>query len=334
MSQPLNIYISGIPSTGKTELVLALENFFHKTRTSLPPDPLPTIITEAIRDDFIKSTFTIHKDHVIPSPEYSCAIEKVLLLAQDRMENAALGNLDVPLPGITPGSWFITDRCCIDIIVYTLLFVTPRTIDEESASRDFISSLVYKQLEGRLLSHGLLVVLEPSPLSGDLEDEDIEDEEEEFEHMETSQTSDDRGDHPMLDEHEHYCHGDRGFEDDSQNMLRTVPAAETLVNENGTEEVQDTQIKDVQSDLGSSITTITTRVHKAGNLVSIADEGITRRMNSRDRMRYHRAYLDWLNKRGVRYLLVKNDVIDVQDRVRAVVEAWEESFQGTVPWQT
>ena len=179
-----NIFISGAASTGKTTLLRALQTHFEAQAAAISPDPPPppAIITEVARD--VMNAHPITVSQIRGSPSVSLQLQKRILEAQLRAQCFVLG-ADLPesaaaymeplselMPERYHGKstaaahhWFISDRSCVDPVIYTKLFVArphgDSTTSIPTAMEDLLKTPTYHALEEDVRK-GLLILIEPN----------------------------------------------------------------------------------------------------------------------------------------------------------------------------
>ncbi|KAF2681976.1 hypothetical protein K458DRAFT_371268 [Lentithecium fluviatile CBS 122367] len=128
------VYIIGAQCTGKTTLVNALEDSFHRNDLKQSTTK-PLIIREVARTVLKEKQFS--RDDITTSPSRALQLQKHILEAQFDAENAA----NAPEG---PSSWYICDRSGLDPVVYAQLFVG------EEAAGELLATETWKGLERRM----------------------------------------------------------------------------------------------------------------------------------------------------------------------------------------
>ncbi|KAF8467384.1 AAA domain-containing protein [Kalaharituber pfeilii] len=160
-----NIYVSGAASTGKTTLIKALQKYF----ASNGDYPAPKIIAEVARR--VMTAYPMEsREQIRSNPEKSLQLQKRILEAQLEAEKRVLGLGDSPNGASKVENelrWFISDRSCLDPVMYTKIYVTNShqgSIPIPNAVEEITASPTYLALEERLRK-GILVLIEPNEVT-------------------------------------------------------------------------------------------------------------------------------------------------------------------------
>ncbi|MCJ1463978.1 hypothetical protein MMC07_002588 [Pseudocyphellaria aurata] len=126
--KPMNIYIVGAQSTGKTTLVKGLQEYLSLHENCKWQDEqtsAPKVIIEVARGVLRDYAFTA--EDITSSPTRAIELQRLILEAQLQAE-AEVGD-----------AWFISDRSGFDPVIYALRYVGTDAARELMASKTFVA---------------------------------------------------------------------------------------------------------------------------------------------------------------------------------------------------